>query len=97
MNGGYIIVNSAERVPWMSADLLPERLLSASTCTCPRVRAVWAVRWVDMTEAQRLESATAFWIVADRLPLGPLHLGNDQSQSAEPAGQTSSPAAAAFH
>jgi len=41
-NGGYLIARMSQRADWMAADLLPERLLSASACICPRVPDAWA-------------------------------------------------------
>lgn len=67
-SGGYLIARIAERAAGRSADLLPERLLSASTCICPRVPDSWALRWVNITDDERLGAASAFGIGPDRLP-----------------------------
>src|SRR5690348_13143570 len=67
-SGGYFIVRIVERMAWMSADLLPERLLSASTCICPRVPDSWALRWVNMTDDERRTAASVFGIGPARLP-----------------------------
>lgn len=67
-SGGYVIARRTERAASRSADLLPERLLSASTCICPRVPDSWALRWVNITDDERLSAARAFGIGPDQLP-----------------------------
>ncbi len=57
--GGYFLVKSVERREWMSADLMPERILSLSGCLCPSAQVYWA--WSD-------DEARDFGVPEDSLP-----------------------------
>ena len=51
--GGYMIVRATERQEWMSADLLPARVISASDCICPHFPESWAYLWSGDSDAYR--------------------------------------------
>ena len=42
LSGGYFLVKSSPRPDWLSADLMPERILSLSDELCPSVHLRWA-------------------------------------------------------
>ncbi len=68
LSGGYMLVWLTERAAWMSHDLLPERILSASDCVaCPHLPALWAFISSSDPDALRRSSASAVAIADDRL------------------------------
>ena len=42
---GYFLARLSEREPWMSAELLPERILSACDCICSFFPDAWTMDW----------------------------------------------------
>jgi hypothetical protein len=62
-----MIIRDSERQHWMSADLLPEHLLSASICICPRVPDTWALRWAQTSEEECRNEAQLVGISAEKL------------------------------
>lgn len=65
---GYYLVRLANRPEYVSAQLLPERLLSASGDICDSFPDTWAIEWTSEDEKDRLESAEKFGISPADLP-----------------------------
>lgn len=55
--GGYYIMRTAPRAEHMSAELLPDNVLSISECICGFVSADWAVEWVHTRREERAVAA----------------------------------------
>jgi hypothetical protein len=64
---GYFLARVSDRQPWMSAELLPERILSACDCICTFFPDTWAMDW-SSSPAQRRKGALAFQIPEERMP-----------------------------
>jgi hypothetical protein len=63
---GYFLARLSDRHSWMSAELLPERILSACGCICTFFPDSWALGW-SSSPAERSKGATAFHIPEDRI------------------------------
>ena len=59
VSGGYFIARKLERDDQaMGVDLLPPRILSASSCLCDTVPDVWSIGWSEVSrDAQRATAA----------------------------------------
>jgi hypothetical protein len=64
VSAGFFLVKPVSRPEWLSKDLLPEQIVSASTCICPQFPGSYAISWCsDATESR----SSAF----DRIGLSP--------------------------
>src|SRR5438128_129984 len=68
VSGGYYIARPSRRAPYMSADLIPEVVLSASPCICHFFPDDWAIDWTFAGAEERAEDAAAFGIPSADLP-----------------------------
>ena len=50
---GYLLLREAPRPSSSSQELLPERILSASTCISPQFPGTYSIEWAAGTEAER--------------------------------------------
>lgn len=64
---GYFLARMSHRQPWMSAELLPDRILSACDCICTFFPDTWAMDWSSSPEERRKGAAT-FQIPEERMP-----------------------------
>jgi hypothetical protein len=56
VSAGFLLVKSVPRPEWLSTDLLPEQIVSASTCICPQFPGSYAISWCrDSTESRSTE------------------------------------------
>jgi len=67
ISGGYFLAKHADRAAGMSADLLPTRILSASSCITD-IPDAWAIKWANYKESERKEEAAKFGITPEILP-----------------------------
>lgn len=67
-SGGYFIAKPANRVAGRSEGLLPDMLLSYSTCICPHLPDQWMFDWMKMEDEPdaRLESAAGYGMVPEQ-------------------------------
>lgn len=63
---GYLLVRPVPRPVYASASLLPDELLSASDCICPRFPDPSAIDWVAAAEEARIEALDAVGLPAER-------------------------------
>jgi hypothetical protein len=66
--GGFYLTRLVSRPECMSADLLPERILTVSDCITDLVPSVWAVSWATVTQAQRIDEASRVGIPESLVP-----------------------------
>ena len=66
--GGYFLARWSERQPWMSSDLLPERVLSGCGHICRFFPDVRAIDWTAGIPKERGAAVSAFGIPEPRLP-----------------------------
>jgi len=66
--GGYFLTADVERPKYVSADLLPPRVISLSDCICDFVPDSWAVAWAAMPAKDRAIEAKKHGIGAADLP-----------------------------
>lgn len=66
--GGYLVTRRVARPESMSAELLPPRLLTASSCIAGFVPDVWALGWTGVADDERERAAAAVGIGRERLP-----------------------------
>lgn len=57
--GGYLVTQRVARPEAMSAELLPARLLTASSCIATFVPDAWTLDWVNVTDEQRQKEGAA--------------------------------------
>jgi hypothetical protein len=67
LSGGYYLTRPANRGSYISAKLIPERILSASSCICQFFPDTWAIQWTADDQGERKESAAAFQIPPEKL------------------------------
>src|SRR4029453_16363526 len=67
ISGGYFLAKYLERPECMSADLLPARILSASSCIS-EIPDAWAVKWANYKDNDRRVAAAKFGIPTEGLP-----------------------------
>jgi hypothetical protein len=60
ISAGFIITRPVARPPYVSADLLPDPILSASGCIANFIPDVWCIEWTQDTPESRIENANAF-------------------------------------
>lgn len=65
--GGYYVTRPVERPPYVSAELMPPRILSVSDCLSTMVPDTWALSWVKNTESERLQELRAAGLPDDSL------------------------------
>ena len=68
LSGGYYLALRSERGQYMSPELIPDRILSASGCICDSFPDDWAIQWASVVDEERLKAAASFGISSDRLP-----------------------------
>ena len=66
--GGYFVTQRIARPPWMSAELLPARLLTASNCIASFVPDAWTFQWTRVAQEERLQTADTLGIRPEELP-----------------------------
>lgn len=59
-SGGFAITRPASRPSYVSADLLPERIVSVSACISKFIPDTWCIGWTGDSEESRVEEAQAF-------------------------------------
>jgi len=64
--GGYFLTKTVSRPDYMSADLLPARLLSLSHCICDFIPDLWAIEWTKVDEEERAAEALKFGVAVSQ-------------------------------
>lgn len=60
MSAGFLVTREVARPPYVSAELLPDRLVSASGCIASFVPDTWCIEWTQDTLESTTEEAEAF-------------------------------------
>lgn len=68
VSGGYYLAVRPKRPSYISAELIPETVLSASPCICDFLPGDWTIEWASVNANTRLEEAEKFGIAAFGLP-----------------------------
>ena len=68
LSAGYYVARRSERAAYMSSDLIPEKVLSASRCICDFFPDDWAIEWASVTNEERSKAASTFGISSADLP-----------------------------
>lgn len=63
---GYLLLRRVPRPEYASATLLPDRILSASECICPRFPDPAALSWVSASEKERSDALRAVGLPRER-------------------------------
>jgi hypothetical protein len=66
-SGGYYLARPLQHGPHASVKLIPERIISASSCFCEFFPGAWAIRWSSDDRDQRERSAAVFGIPAAKI------------------------------
>jgi hypothetical protein len=66
-SGGYFLAIPAPRSEFMNAELLPDRILTASDCLVDLAPNTWAIAWTGDTVESRREAAARFGLDAQGL------------------------------
>lgn len=67
-NGGYFLTRTLDRPDFMSAHLIPDRLISMSDCICDFVPNLWALQWAEIDSQDRIDEASRFGIPPEMVP-----------------------------
>jgi hypothetical protein len=68
VSGGYYLTRLSARAAYMSPELLPDRVLSASQCIGGFFPDIWCIESCPSTDEERIEAASAFGIAPADLP-----------------------------
>ena len=63
---GYLIVRPMHRDSFFSAELVPELIVSASTCLCRQFPGDYAIDWCSVTDLERAQKLADFGIDPDQ-------------------------------
>jgi hypothetical protein len=53
VSAGFLLLKPVPRLQWLSEDLLPGQIVSASTCICPQFPGSYAIFWCSDSTASR--------------------------------------------
>lgn len=67
ISAGFLATREVDRPPYVSAELLPVRIVSASPCIAPFTPDTWCIEWTQDTPARRMEEAEAFGLDSQAL------------------------------
>ena len=67
ISAGFFITREVDRPDYLSTDLLPDRLVSASGCICSCMPDTWCIEWTQDSQEARLEDAAAFGLASEEL------------------------------
>ena len=67
ISGGYYISKYVDRPPYASADLLPAKILSLSSCISEFIPDSWALSWAGDSDEVRQNSAASFGLTPEAL------------------------------
>ena len=59
---GYYVTRRSDRGAYISPELMPERVLSASGCICDFFPDTWAIAWTSVPDEERTRKAAGFGI-----------------------------------
>ncbi len=65
---GYLLLRPLERTSFLSSDLVPRLITSASECLCPRFPGVYAIDWSSTSKDARAEAFAKIGIPPDSQP-----------------------------
>src|SRR3982751_3409988 len=68
VSGGYYVAHLSPRAEYMSPELIPDEVLSASPCICEFFPDDWSIEWTSESYEDRLKEASAFGISAINFP-----------------------------
>jgi hypothetical protein len=68
VSGGFYVARLSSRTEYMSPELIPDKVLSASRCICKFFPDAWAIQWTNHKLEERLKQASAFGVFAIDLP-----------------------------
>jgi hypothetical protein len=60
VSAGFFVTREVDRPSYVSTDLLPDRMVSASACVAPFIPDTWCIEWTQDTPECRAEDAKAF-------------------------------------
>jgi hypothetical protein len=67
ISAGFLVTREIDRPSYVSAELLPARIVSASGCIAPFVPDTWCIEWTQDTQESRIEDAGAFGLESQDL------------------------------
>jgi hypothetical protein len=60
ISAGFLVTREVDRPSYVSAELLPPRIFSASGCIAQFIPDTWCIEWAQNTPEQRVEDAATF-------------------------------------
>lgn len=60
ISAGFLVTREINRPSYVSATLLPDRIISASSCIAPFIPDTWCIEWTQDTPEERIENAKGF-------------------------------------
>jgi hypothetical protein len=67
ISAGFLVTREVDRPSYVSAELLPARMISASGCIAPFVPDTWCIEWTQDASERRIEHAGAFGLDSQAL------------------------------
>ena len=67
VSGGFYVARLSSRAEYMSPELMPNKVLSASPCICKFFPDAWAIEWTSENLGERLKKASALGVSATDL------------------------------
>jgi len=67
ISAGFFVTREMDRPAYVSTELLPARIVSASGCIAPFAPDTWCIEWTHDTQEQRAEGARAFGLESQSL------------------------------
>jgi hypothetical protein len=67
ISAGFLVTREVDRPSYVSAELLPARIVSASGCIASFVPDTWCIEWTNDTQESRIEDAGAFGLESQDL------------------------------
>ncbi len=68
LSAGFLVTRKVDRSQYHSPDLLPSRLISASSCICTFIPDTWAIEWASDTRDDSVRKAAFFGLDKHELP-----------------------------
>jgi hypothetical protein len=67
ISGGLLVTREVDRPSYVSAELLPGRIVSASGCIAPFAPDTWCIEWTRDTQERRIQDARAIGLESQAL------------------------------
>lgn len=67
ISAGFLVTRKIDRPSYVSAELMPDHIISASDCISPFIPDTWCIEWANDTQDSRIKEAGRFGLGIDDL------------------------------